>query len=110
MKHLLNHLIHRHVLPLLLLPIAVSGCFCFAVFTLPEAFRSTSTEDRFVAVVFSLLGIFGTAVTITFLRAMRRLSPEWRVFELGRTGWIVLISIAWLAGVGCGIVILYESR
>ena len=110
MEHLFIHLIHRHVLPLLLLPIAASGCFCFAVFGLPEAFRSTSSGDRVVMVVFSLLGILGTVATFLILRLIHRRDREWRVFELGRTAWSVLISIAWLAGVGCGIVMLYETR
>ena len=108
MEHLLNHLIQRHVVPLLLLPVVMSGFFCLAILQLPETFRSPSTPDRIIAVVFSLFGIVGTVGTFIFLRVIRRKAQNWRVFELGRTAWLVLISVAWLAGVACGVLMLYE--
>src|ERR1700678_3231800 len=109
MKHLLSHLIHRHILPILLLPIVVSGIFCVCIFELPAMFRSPSTPDRVISVVFSSLGILGTIATYLVFRVVRRRDQTWRVFELGRTAWTVLISVAWLCGVACGILIFYES-
>jgi hypothetical protein len=109
MEHFFNHLIQRHVVPVLLLPAVISGFSCFAILQLPAAFEAPSTPDRIVAVVFSLIGIFGTLGTCLFFRAIRRKQPDWRVFELGRTAWLVLIGAAWLAGVGCGVLMLYET-
>ena len=109
MKRLINNLLLHHLLPLLLLPVAMSGCFCFAILRLPEALRSNYTPDRVIAVIFSSFGILGTIATVIFLRAIRRRTSTWRVFELGRTAWIVLIGFAWIAGLACGVVMLYET-
>ncbi|MGP8197927.1 MAG: hypothetical protein ACLQU4_00310 [Limisphaerales bacterium] len=109
MEHFLNHLIQRHVMPLLLIPVVMSSFSCFAILQLPEVFRSSSTPDQVVAVVFSLIGIFGTFGTYKFFRVIRHKAPTWRVFELGRTAWLVLIGMAWFAGLGCGVLMLYET-
>ena len=110
MERLGNRVVHGRLLPLLLLPVAISGFFCFTVFALPEAFRSTSRGDRVVAIVFSLIGIIGTFTTFMFLRAIRRRPPGWRVFDLGPTAWTVLVSTAWLMGIACGLFLIYETR
>jgi hypothetical protein len=107
MEHLFNHLIQRHLVPVLLLPVVLSGLCCFGILLLPEAFRGSSTDDRIIAVICSLIGIFGTVATLILLRAIRRRPTSWRVFELGRTAWTVLVSIAWLAGVACGFIMLH---
>jgi hypothetical protein len=108
MEHLFNHLIQRHLVPLLLLPVVLSGFGCFGILLLPEAFRGSSTGDRIIAVVFSLIGIFGTVATLILVRAIRRRPTSWRVFELGRTAWTVLVTLAWLAGVACGFIMLHD--
>src|SRR5881409_1139667 len=108
MERLFNHLIQRHLVPVLLLPVVFSGLGCFAVFLLPEVFRSSSTPDRVLAVVFSLIGIFGTIATFILLRVIHRQASSWRVFDLGRTAWTILVSLAWLVGVGCGCIMMYE--
>jgi len=107
MEHLFNHLVQRHVVPLLLLPVVLSGLGCFEVLLLPEAFRA-STGDRIIAVVFSLIGIFGTIATFILIRAIRRQESSWQVLELGRTAWTALVSLAWLSGVGCGCMMLHD--
>ena len=45
MKHLLSHLIQRHLIPLLLLPVVLSGLACFAIFGLVHELRTSSTSD-----------------------------------------------------------------
>jgi hypothetical protein len=87
----------------------MSGFSCFAIIGLPEVFRSSSTPDKVMAVVFSLIGILGTFGSYKFFRIVRHKAPNWRVFDLGRTAWLVLIGVAWFAGVGCGVLMLYET-
>ena len=108
MERLFNHLIQRHLVPLLLLPVVLSGLSCFGIFLLPEAFRGSSTGNRIIAVIFSLIGIFGTVATLILLRVIRRRPTSWRVFELGRTAWTILVTLAWLAGVACGFIMLHD--
>jgi len=109
MKHLLNHLIQRHVIPLLLLPVVLSGFSCFAIYGLPQALRSASTTDAIILVIISLLGVIGTFCTSVFFRVVRSQPATWQVFELGRTAWAVLIAVAWFAGVACGVLMIYVS-
>ncbi len=87
----------------------MSGFLCFAILKLPEAFRSSSTQDQVLLVAFSLIGILGTFGTYQFFRVIRRKASDWTVFALGRTAWLVLIGFAWLAGAGCGVLMLYET-
>ena len=108
MKHLLNHLIQRHLIPLLLLPVVLSGLACFALFGLVHELRTSSTTDLIILGVISLLGVIGTLCTTVFFRVVRSQPATWQVFELGRTAWSVLIVSAWLAGVACGVVMIYE--
>ncbi len=108
MEPLFNHLLQRHVIPVLLLPVVLSGLGCVTVLLLPSTFRSSSTPDRLLVGIISLLGILGTIATFLLLRAIRRRDVSWRVFELGKTAWSVLISLAWLGGVACGFLMLHE--
>lgn len=108
MEHLLNHLIQRHLIPLLLIPVVLSGLACFAIAGLPEAFRGSSMSDIVILIIISLLGLVGSAGTFVLLRVIKKKAPDWRVFELGRTAWITLIALAWFAGVGCGLLMLHE--
>jgi hypothetical protein len=113
MKHLLNHLIQRHVIPLLLLPVVFSGFACFAAYGLLHDLRTSSTAasmgDLIILAVVSLLGIIGTLCTSVFFRVIRSQPVTWQIFELGRTAWSVLIISAWLAGVACGVLMIYET-
>ena len=106
MKHLFDHFIQGHVIPLLLIPVVLSGLSCFAIFGLPQALRSSSRTDAIILIVISLLGIIGTIGTWVFLRAVRSRPHTWQVFNLGRTAWSFLISVTWLAGVLCGVLIM----
>jgi hypothetical protein len=108
MKYLLDHLIQRHVIPLLLIPVVLSGLSCFAIFGLPEALRSSSTRDAIILAAISLFGIIGTICTSVFLRVIRSRPPTWKLFELGRTAWSILVTVAWLAGAGCGVLMIYD--
>ena len=109
MKHLLNHLIQRHVIPLLLLPVVLSGFSCFAIYGLLHELRTSSSTDLIILGIISLLGIIGTLCSSVFLRVVRSQPVAWQVFELGRTAWSVLIVVAWLAGVACGVLMIYET-
>jgi hypothetical protein len=104
--HFLNHLAQRHLVPLLLLPVVMSGFCLFTVFGLPTAFRSSSTTDQILCLVFSMAGICGTAATLYFVRSITKRPASWRLFDLGRTAWLVLMVIAWGAGLGCGVLML----
>jgi hypothetical protein len=108
-KQLLDHFIQGHVIPLLLIPVVLSGMSCFSIVGLPQALRSSSKTDVILLAALSLLGMIGTVGTWLFLRGVRSRPPTWRVFELGRTAWSVLIAAAWLAGVVCGLVMIYET-
>jgi hypothetical protein len=109
MKHLLDHLIQRHVIPLMLLPVVMSGFSCFAIYGLLHELHTSSATDLIILAVISLVGIIGTLCTSLFLRFVRSQALTWQVFELGRTAWSVLIVIAWLAGVACGLLMIYET-
>lgn len=109
MEFFFKHLLHRRVLPLLLLPITMCGCFCFATLQLPQAFRSGSADRAFV-IVLSLIGILGTIVTFIILRFIYRRESTWRIFDLGRTAWMALLILAWLVGAGCGVLMLIDTR
>jgi hypothetical protein len=108
MKHLLNHLIQRHVIPVLLLPVVASGMLCFSIFGLPQAVRSSATGDEIILAAMSLLGVVGTVGTAVLVHVIRSQPAAWQVFELGRTAWSVLVTVAWLAGVACGVLMTYE--
>jgi hypothetical protein len=84
MKHLLNHLIQRHVIPLLLLPVVLSGLACFAIYGLLHELRTSSSTDLIILGVISLLGIIGTLCSSVFLRVVRSQPVTWQVFELER--------------------------
>jgi len=109
MKHLFNHLIQRHVIPLLLLPVVCSGFACFTIYGLLHELHTSSRTDLIFLAIISLLGIIGTLCTSVFLRVVRSQPATWQVFELGRTAWSVLIIAAWLAGVACGVLMIYET-
>src|SRR4051794_17308695 len=109
MKHLLNHLIQRHLIPLLLLPVVLSGFACFAIYGLLHELHTSSTKDLIFLAIISLLGLIGTLCTSVFFRSVRSQHTNWRLFELGRTTWSVLILFAWLAGLACGILMIYET-
>ena len=109
MKHLLNHLIQRHLIPLLLLPVVLSGFACFTIFGLVHELHTSSTTDLILLAVVSLLGIIGTFCTSIFLRVVRSQPPTWQIFQLGRTAWSVLITAAWLGGAACGLLMIYET-
>lgn len=109
MKHLLNHLIQRHLIPLLLLPVVLSGFSCFAIYGLLHELRNSSATDLIILAIISSLGIIGTFCTLGFLRVVRSQPATWQVFELGRTAWSVLITVAWIAGVACGVLMIYET-
>jgi len=109
MERLLNHLMQGCIVPLLLLPVVLSGLSCVALVQLPEALHSAPRSDQFIAVAFSLFGIIGTLGTIVFVRIVRRKAPNWQFFGLGRTVWIVLINLAWFAGLVAGGLKLYEK-
>ncbi len=110
MKHLLNHLIQRHVIPLLLLPVVFSGFACFAIFGLLHELHTSSTTDLIILTAISLLGLIGTFCTSIFLRIVRSQPTTWQAFELGRTAWSVLIIVAWITGAACGVLMIYEIR
>ncbi len=109
MKHLLNHLIQRHVIPLLLLSVVLSGFSCFAIYGFLHELRTSSTTDLIILATISLVGVIGTVCTSVFLRFVRSQPLTWQVFELGRTAWSVLITAAWLAGVACGVLMIFET-
>jgi hypothetical protein len=109
MNHLLNHLIQRHVIPLMLLPVVLSGFSCFAIYGLLHELRTSSATDLIILAVISLIGVVGTLCTSIFLRFVRSQPVTWQVFELGRTAWSALIIVAWLAGVACGVLMIYET-
>lgn len=107
MEHIFNHLVQR-LIPLLLLPVVFSGLCFFGLFQLASELRSFSKPDWIVAIVVSLMGILGTGTTYILLRAIRRQASSWRVLELGRMGWIVLVCLAWVGGVACGFIMMYD--
>lgn len=106
MKHLLNHLIQRHVIPLLLIPVVLSSFFCFAIYGFLHEFRTSSTGELIFMAILSLLGVIGTFCTLVLFRVVRSQPAAWQIFELGRTAWLVLITVAWLVGVACGVLML----
>jgi hypothetical protein len=109
MKHLLNHLVQRHVIPLLLLPVVLSGFAWFAIYGFLHEFRTSSTTDLIILAAVSMLGLIGTFCSSIVLRVVRAQPETWQVFELGRTAWSVLIIAAWIAGVACGLLMIYET-
>jgi hypothetical protein len=108
LKLISNHLLHRHVIPFLLLPVVMSGFACFAVFGLPDAIHMSSNSDVLGLIVISAGGILGSIGTMFVLCVIRKKEPYWRLFELGRTAWLTLITLAWIAGLGCGLLMVQE--
>ena len=109
MKHLLNHLIQRHVIPLLLLPVVLSGFACFAIYGLLHELRTSSSTELIILGIISLFGILGTICSSVLLRVVWAQPVTWQIFELRRTAWMVLIVVAWLAGIACGVLMIYET-
>src|SRR5262245_60479831 len=70
MKHLVNHLVQRHLVPVLLLPVVLSGLFCFAIFGLPAAVRSSSREEEVILVVVTLLVVLGSSCMCVWFSAV----------------------------------------
>lgn len=109
MKHIFNHLVQRHVIPVLLIPVVLSGWFCFAISGLPQALRTSSTTDAIILIVISLLGVIGTFCSSVLLRVVRSQPTTWQIVGLGRTAWSVLIVVAWLGGAACGVLMIYQT-
>jgi hypothetical protein len=107
LKHLSNHLLQRHVIPYLLIPVVMSGFACFAIFGLPDAIGMSSNSDVLGLVIISAGGILGSIGTMFVVCVIRKKEPHWRVFELGRTAWLTLIILAWVAGLGCGLLMVH---
>src|SRR5690349_17024980 len=107
-EYLSKHLLQRHVIPFLLIPVVMSGFVCFPVFGLPDAFAMSSNSDVLWVAIVSAGGIVGTIGTIFVLCVIRKKEPHWRLFELGRTAWLTLIIVAWIAGLGCGFLMVHE--
>ena len=107
MHRLLNQLTHS-VLPLLLAPVASSGLVVsVGILGLPDLLRNGTTTEQIFFALLTLAGIAGTIGTFLFLRAIYRRDPSWRVFELGRTAWILLLSISWALGMIGGVVFFW---
>jgi hypothetical protein len=102
LKPLSNHLLQRHVIPYLLIPVVMSGFACWPVFGLPDSVYMASNSDVLGMVIISAGGILGSIGTMFVLCVIRKKEPHWRAFELGRTAWLTLIILAWIAGLGCG--------
>lgn len=102
MRLLLAHLFNHHLLPVLLLPIAMAGFFFLSILGMPEALRSQSAPDRVIGACFAAFGLGGTIATSLLVRGIRRRDSSWRALELGRTAWTALISLAWCLGALCG--------
>jgi hypothetical protein len=102
------HLLHRHVLPVLLAPVAMSG-FCFVMLVgLPgELFKIHKIIEIILAIGLVGMAFGGTALSIIFIKAFSRREPSWKLFDLGRFAWISLVSIAWLMGAACGGYLVY---
>jgi hypothetical protein len=97
MEHLLKRLVQRHLVPVLLLPVVLSGLACFAVSGLPQAVRSSSRAEEIILVVVTLLGILGSLGTFVCLRVIRRQPPTWRIFDLdAQRGLCSLLWPGWL--------------
>jgi hypothetical protein len=109
MQHLLNHLIQHHVIPLLLIPVAISGVSCFAVYELLRELHDAPAADLILLAIFSIVGIIGTICTWFFLRSVRSQPVTWKTFELGRTTWSILIIFAWFAGAACGVLMIFDT-
>ena len=102
------HLLHRHVLPGLLVPVAISG-FCFVmIMGFPgELFKIHKTIDTVLAICLVVMAFGGTALSIILIKAFSRRGLSWGLFGLGRFAWISLVSIAWLMGAACGGYLVY---
>jgi hypothetical protein len=95
--------------PLLLLPVVLSGFSLFGILGLAETFHSSSTRDQVLLIALSLVGLVGSVGTFLCGRFIRNRSQQWQVFGLRKTAWLVLICLAWLIGLACGIVMAHVA-
>jgi hypothetical protein len=96
----------KHFIAWLLIPVVMSGFSFFVILDDPKGFH----ERQFDEIVYSIFGIVGTISIFVSVLIIRRKSASWKVFDLGRAAWIAIISVAWLAGVGCGFLVhSYET-
>jgi hypothetical protein len=95
-----HYAIHHFVVPWLLVPVFSSGLMIVGLFVDEKL---TKRADLIMAWCFGGMAVLGTIATILVIRWLRRRPADWRLFHLGRGSWVFLFSVAWLAGVGCGV-------